>query len=342
MPPSHRSGTTGLPKGAILTHANLVAGTAPARRCGVVVGTGDFYLSFLPLAHVAEQFAELLLLTDGAAIGFYRGDVALLMDDIKALRPTFFVAVPRLYTRCVVHGQAVGGGCPSPCVHAPSLPCALSCRHRSIYDRIMAGAQGAGGVKAALFRMAMEGKQYWLHHGGHQHHVVWDRLVFGPIAARVGLDRVRMMVSGAAPIGPHILEFLRVVFGARVVEAYGQTECSGVATVTDPEDPLASGHVGCVLPEVEVRLDSVPELGYRATDTTHGRTVDAAGAVTNPGECAPTRWQLPLSRLWQPAHCHCHRSHRDAMLGAWRGVLPWLQCVQRVLCRRSQDTGGAG
>lgn len=79
----------------------MVASTSPARRMGVVVGPGECYLSFLPLAHVAEQFAELLFLTEGGAIGFYQGDTLKIMDDLKALRPTFFVAVPRLYTRCV-------------------------------------------------------------------------------------------------------------------------------------------------------------------------------------------------------------------------------------------------
>lgn len=154
----------------------------------------------------------------------------------------------------------------------------------------MAGAHAAGSIQSALFNAAMEGKRYWLRTEGDVRHAMWDRLVFGPIARRVGLDRCRIFVSGAAPIGPHILEFLRMVFSATVIEAYGQTECSGVATITDPMDTRASGHVGCVLPELELRLESIEELGYRASDTTHGRIVDATtGAVTDAGAWASVR-----------------------------------------------------
>jgi long-chain acyl-CoA synthetase len=135
----------------------------------------------------------------GAQIGFFQGDTLKLMEDIKELRPTVFVSVPRLYNR--------------------------------IYDRVLGGAAEAGGIKAAMFTRAFEGKRFWLKQN-YLHHSVWDPLVFDKVKARVGLDRVRLMVTGSAPLAAHVSEFLRIVFGAPLVEGYGQTECSAAATAT--------------------------------------------------------------------------------------------------------------
>jgi long-chain acyl-CoA synthetase len=114
---------------------------------------------------------------------------------------------------------------------------------------------------------------------------VWDALVFKPVAGRVGLDRCRIMITGSAPIAPHVLEFLRVVFCARICEGYGQTECSAAATLTSWSDQATKNHVGGPLAGNEVKLCSVPEMGYLVTDTVHDRQVDAAtGAVLQAGD----------------------------------------------------------
>lgn len=77
---------------------------------------------------------------------------------------------------------------------------------------------------------------------------------------------------------------LRIAFSCRVVEGYGQTECGGACSVTDPADQASLGHVGGPLPSNELKLVSVPDLGYNVTDTIHGREVDkATGAVTKEG-----------------------------------------------------------
>jgi len=171
-------------------------------------------------------------------VGFYQGDTLKIVDDIKALRPTVFVSVPRLWNK--------------------------------IYDKITAGAAAKGGIATFLFNTALESKKGWLRSSNSITHTFWDRLVFRKVAAQVGLDRVRVMITGSAPIASHVMEFLRVAFSAHVCEGYGQTECCGAASLTFFPDQASLGHVGGPLACCEVRLEDVPDMGYKATDAVHG------------------------------------------------------------------------
>ncbi|XP_058083997.1 long chain acyl-CoA synthetase 6, peroxisomal-like isoform X3 [Magnolia sinica] len=94
----YTSGTTGTPKGAVLTHGNLIANVA-----GSSIATkfypSDVYISYLPLAHIYERVNQIAMVYYGVAVGFYQGDNLKLMDDMAALRPTIFCSVPRLYNR---------------------------------------------------------------------------------------------------------------------------------------------------------------------------------------------------------------------------------------------------
>lgn len=247
----YTSGTTGNPKGAILTHRNMIADASGANFANLGINQNDIHLSYLPLAHSFEQLVENALWMEGAAIGFYQGDTLKILEDIKALRPTIFPSVPRLFNR--------------------------------IYDKIMGGVREAGGLKATLFNQAFESKRYYLANGGSVTHSTWDPIVFNGIRARVGLDRCRLMVSGSAPLASHVLEFLRIAFACIVVEGYGQTECSGASTVQNVSDMTTIGHVGVPLPCNEVKLVSVPDLSYLVTDTVHGRETDKTGKVVAEG-----------------------------------------------------------
>ncbi len=102
----------------------------------------------------------------------------------------------------------------------------------------MGGAKAAGGLKASLFERAYADKKFYLHDSGMVTHTLWDRVVFGPIKVRVGLDRVRFLISGSAPLAPHVAEFLRIVFACPFLEGYGQTECGGAATATILSDQV--------------------------------------------------------------------------------------------------------
>lgn len=173
----YTSGTTGDPKGALLTHENIISDIAcfPSR---FTLTKDDVHLSYLPLPHVFERCVQVMVLNAGAKIGFYQGDTLKILEDLQALRPTMFPSVPRLLNR--------------------------------IHDRLRAQVAEAGGLKAKLFAQAYIAKQAGLKTGTFLH-PLWDRLVFSKIKERVGLNRVRLIITGSAPIADHVLDFLRIV-----------------------------------------------------------------------------------------------------------------------------------
>lgn len=171
----YTSGTTGVPKGAMLSHAGMVA-SAAGSLYGAELYPGDVYLSYLPLAHIYERMNLQALTHRGAAVGFYQGDVMKLMEDLEELRPTVFASVPRLYNR--------------------------------IYDRILGTVKASGGIREYIFNVAYQSKKSALERG-RASSAVWERLVFNKIKARLG-GRVRIMITGASPIAPEVIEFLRM------------------------------------------------------------------------------------------------------------------------------------
>mmetsp|Transcript_16150 Transcript_16150/g.34928 ORF Transcript_16150/g.34928 Transcript_16150/m.34928 type:complete len:681 (+) Transcript_16150:140-2182(+) len=236
----YTSGTTGDPKGALLTHENLIADAA-ACNARFDLGQNDVHLSYLPLPHVFERGVHVLVVNGGGRIGFYQGDTLKILEDLQALRPTLFPSVPRLLNR--------------------------------IHDRLWAQVEEAGGLKLKLFKTAFAAKMEGLKAGTNKH-ALWDRLVFSKIQQRVGLDRCRVMVTGSAPIADHVLSFLRVVFCCPVMEGYGMTETTSGSTVTYLDD-FTPGTVGAPLPCNEIRLQDVPDMGYTRLDTTHGEGAKA-------------------------------------------------------------------
>ena len=198
----YTSGTTGLPKGVVLTHLNILSfavASVELMKRGKLrsFGPQDSYLSYLPLAHVFERCVVTALVYNGAQIGFYQGDTLKLLDDVAELKPTIFASVPRLYNR--------------------------------IYDKVMAGVNTAGFIKSWLFNTAFSSKKSNLENGVVSH-FLWDWLVFGKVRAKLG-GRVELMMSGAAPISPDVMDFLRICFSATVQEGYGQTETSAGMTL---------------------------------------------------------------------------------------------------------------
>lgn len=93
----YTSGTTGIPKGVLISNRNLVASVAGCLDTGLFATKETRYLSYLPLAHVLERLLHLPVLKEGGRIGFYQGSTLTILDDMKALRPTIFTSVPRLY-----------------------------------------------------------------------------------------------------------------------------------------------------------------------------------------------------------------------------------------------------
>ncbi|NWZ03458.1 ACSL5 ligase, partial [Loxia curvirostra] len=223
------SGTTGNPKGAMLTHQNVVSNAAAFLRCTentIECTSSDIAISYLPLAHMFERVVQTVIYSCGAKVGFFQGDIKLLTDDMKTLKPTLFPVVPRLLNR--------------------------------VYDKIQSSANTP--VKNFLLKFAVFMKMAEIKQGIFRNDSIWDKLVFKPIQKSMG-GRVRIMVTGAAPISPSVLTFLRAALGCQIFEGYGQTECSAGSTFSMPGD-WTTGHVGAPLACNIIKLDDVEEMSY--------------------------------------------------------------------------------
>ncbi|XP_019131516.2 long-chain-fatty-acid--CoA ligase 1 [Larimichthys crocea] len=225
------SGTTGKPKGAMITHGNIASNTSSVIKIlegSFVFQQDDVSISYLPLAHMFERMIQVSMFCAGARVGFYQGDISLLMDDIKTLKPTFFPVVPRLLNR--------------------------------IYDKILGSVNSP--LRRALLHYAVKRKQAELSSGVVRNNSLWDKLVFNRIQASLG-GNLRFALTASAPISPTVLSFLRATMGCLIFEGYGQTECTAGCTFSMPGDWTA-GHVGAPLPCAMVKLVDIPDMNYYA------------------------------------------------------------------------------
>uniref|UniRef100_A0A672ZR98 Long-chain-fatty-acid--CoA ligase n=1 Tax=Sphaeramia orbicularis TaxID=375764 RepID=A0A672ZR98_9TELE len=231
------SGTTGNPKGAMITHGNVISNTAAfirvtenIRRKMTELCSKDVLISFLPLAHMFERVVEGVILIHGGRIGYFQGDIRLLMDDLKTLQPTVFPVVPRLLNR--------------------------------MFDKIFGQANSP--LKRWLLDFAFRRKEAELRNGVVRTDSMWDKLIFKKVQASLG-GRVRLMITGAAPVAPVILTFLRAALGCQFYEGYGQTECTAGCSMSMPGDWTA-GHVGPPLPCNHIKVVDVAEMNYLAAN----------------------------------------------------------------------------
>ncbi|KAI4326825.1 hypothetical protein L6164_019355 [Bauhinia variegata] len=237
----YTSGTTGDPKGVLISNENIITLLAGVKRLLESVNEQltdkDVYLSYLPLAHIFDRVIEELFIWHGASIGFWRGDVKLLIEDIGELKPSIFCAVPRVLER-------VNSG---------------------LTQKISSG----GFLKQTMFNFAYS---YKLHNmkKGYKHGEaapLCDRIVFNKVKRGLG-GNVRLILSGAAPLSTDVEGFLRVVACAHVLQGYGLTETCAGSFVSLPNELAMLGTVGPPVPNVDVCLESVPEMGYDALSST--------------------------------------------------------------------------
>ncbi len=230
----YTSGTTGNPKGVIISHRNMAATLAGAMLRTRLFET-DVHISYLPMAHIYERILQMLVFHAGGAMGFYQGDTTKLVEDVAELRPTVFAGVPRVFQR--------------------------------IYDRVTLMVSQSMWHRRQLFDYAFSTKADALNKG--QDSPYLDLLVFSKIRDRLG-GRVRMIISGSAPLSPSLHQFLRVCFCCPVLQGYALSETTASATLSDPEDKTF-GHVGLPAPCVEIKLDSVPDMDYTVNDVPYPR-----------------------------------------------------------------------
>jgi len=256
----YTSGTTGPPKGAMLTHANL--STASAAWLQVFeASSDDELLSYLPLCHILERnLSTVVALAACYRVNFGGGGESL-VSDLREVQPTIFIGVPRVWEKMLANIETRMGD--------------ASWLKRRNYAFWMARGR-------ALARKRLSGVP-----------LTWvDRLVhalgwvclFRPLRERLGMSRVRAAGSGAAPIAPQVLEYFFAI-GVEVQEGYGQTEGSAMATF-NPRGRARIGTVGIPTPNTEVRIAADGEIlvrspgvfaGYYRNEEATRETVDAEG-----------------------------------------------------------------
>ncbi|QKE84549.1 AMP-dependent synthetase/ligase [Arthrobacter sp. NEB 688] len=231
----YTSGTTGRPKGVELTHGNFLtlAENTAEQIAAVVKGEGAATLLFLPLAHVFARFIEVLAVTAGVRMG-HSSDLKTLMDDFGAFRPTFVLAVPRVFEKIYnsAEAKAEAGG----------------------KGKIFAGAAAT----AIAWSEALDTGSVPL--GLKVRHAVFDKLVYGKLRDAMG-GRVQYAVSGGAPLGTRLGHFFRGI-GVSILEGYGLTETTAPACVNLP-DAMRIGTVGPPLPGVDLRIADDGEICIR-------------------------------------------------------------------------------
>ncbi|WP_296906116.1 long-chain fatty acid--CoA ligase [Polaromonas sp.] len=261
----YTSGTTGKPKGVMLTHRNVMSNIQAILQ-RVVPTADDVFLSFLPLSHTFERTAGYYLpMAVGSCVAYARS-VALLAEDLKTVRPTVLISVPRIYERVFarLHESLAGSRFRTGLFEAAqAVGWRRFCR---LQDLPL--AEGERSVWAALDRL------------------VWpllERLVARKLQAQFG-GRLRVAVSGGAPLS-HAVARCFLSLGVPVLQGYGMTETTPVvaANGVDDNDPAT---VGRALPGVEVRIGENRELQVRGPSVMKGywgRPEDTARVLTADG-----------------------------------------------------------
>jgi len=232
----YTSGTTGPPKGVMLTHRNILWNAEAVMR--VIPGLpSDRFLSFLPLSHALERTGGYYLPMMAGASVYYARSIPQLAEDLITVRPTILIAVPRIFERV----------------------------HSRVREKLTTGPR----LARALFNLALEvGSRHYEYDQGR---TGWspnlllapllDHLVGAKVRARMG-GALRVAVSGGAPISPDIARFF-LSLGVPLVQGYGLTEASPVVTLNPLDDNLPHS-IGIPLPDLEVRIGADDELCVRS------------------------------------------------------------------------------
>uniref|UniRef100_A0A8C8ML02 long-chain-fatty-acid--CoA ligase n=1 Tax=Oncorhynchus tshawytscha TaxID=74940 RepID=A0A8C8ML02_ONCTS len=236
----YTSGSTGVPKGVMISHSNIIAGITGMAERIPNLGENDTYIGYLPLAHVLELSAELVCVAHGCRIGYSSPQT--LADqstkikkgskgDTSVLQPTLMAAVPEIMDR--------------------------------IYKNVMTKVEEMSSAQRTLFTLAYNYKLEQLSQG--RSTPLCDNLVFKKVRSLLG-GKTRVLLSGGAPLSAATQRFMNVCFCCPVGQGYGLTETCGAGTISEMWD-YSTGRVGGPLICSEIKLKDWVEGGYHSTDT---------------------------------------------------------------------------
>jgi long-chain acyl-CoA synthetase len=240
----YTSGTTGPPKGAMISHENIIVSIIGAATT-LPVTEADEQVCFLPLCHILERLITAFIpIGFGSTVNFAESPETV-FDNVREVSPHVFTAVPRVWEK--------------------------------VYSRITIMANEATRLGKLAYRMALatgmkratlmeEGRPVPL--GTRLAYAFFDFAVLKNLRRMIGLDRLRRGTTGAAPISPDLLRWYRAI-GVPVLEGYGMTESSGVISVNVMED-YKTGSIGKVVPGGEVRIAPDGEILYRGANVFKG------------------------------------------------------------------------
>jgi len=230
----YTSGTTGPPKGAMLTHSNIIWTTDSLGKTNPIY-SDDEILSYLPLSHIAER---VMTVFNGIYFGYtsnFIENLDTVSDNMREVSPTVVFGVPRIWEK--YHSTII-----------------LKMQEATWFKRIIFNRAIDAGMRYVVAKFSPEGVPLKLKLLYKLYHYV----VMRKLKERLGLERARFIISGAAPISPAVLEFYHAI-GVPMREVYGQTEDSGPATIHQG-DNIKLGTVGQPLPGVEVKIAEDGEI----------------------------------------------------------------------------------
>jgi long-chain acyl-CoA synthetase len=276
----YTSGTTGPPKGTMITHANVMA-TMRSLTSLIDIRPDDRFLSFLPLSHITERsISNFGQIVAGSETWFARS-IATLAEDLRACRPTILFAVPRVWEKfqdgILEHVAAQRG---------PA---------RLLANRYLAGATGPSGRHNVAQR-------------------VLGRVVGHKIRRQLGLDHARIVTCGAAPVHPDLLRWFHGI-GIPIAEGYGQTEVSLCTSTNTPSDTRI-GTVGRPIPGVSVRIADDDEILVKGDNVCAGYWQDEAATSEL---IDPDGWMHSgdLGRLDADGYLHVTGRKKDLIITAY-------------------------
>ncbi len=236
----YTSGTTGNPKAVTISHDNLTW-TARVTLRALGVNAGDDGISYLPLSHVAEQITSIHGPMAAAACIWFAESLDKLGENLKEVRPTYFLGVPRVWEKIQAKMESAGA------------------QNSAVKKAIAKWARGVG-LQAgyAIQRGEPTPALYGLA----------GKLVFSKVKQALGLDRCRIQVTSAAPISRSTLEFF-LSLGIPIYEVFGMSECTGPGTISTP-DKWATGKAGFALPGTEVKIFPDGEICMRGRNVFKG------------------------------------------------------------------------